>query len=185
MSSQTDPKNSRPVLTRGAFLQSTLVGMLVAAGCGDSTSGNGGNGGGNAGGNGNGGSPEGGNGPEGGSGPSTGGGGSGEGGSGGGGNPLCTTALVALVSNNHGHALTVPLGDLDSTKAITYDVSGTAKHCHEVTITAEDFATLRAGGSVTLHTCNGGDHEFTLSCVDAPEPSEPDCEATPDFGSCG
>ncbi len=100
----------------------------------------------------------------------------------------CSDAvIVAAISQNHGHALEIPLADIEAGVEKTYDASGTAGHCHEVTLTAEDFATLRAGGSVTKFSCHGGDHEDVLSCAaGAPEPGNPadDCAADPNFGSC-
>jgi hypothetical protein len=97
----------------------------------------------------------------------------------------CTMMIIAAFSNNHGHALEVPLADIDAGVDVTYDITGTAMHCHEVTLTAADFQTLRDGGVVTKFTCNGGDHELVLSCAPgAPQPGTPDCSADPDFGSC-
>lgn len=94
--------------------------------------------------------------------------------------------LIAAVSNNHGHALEVPYDDVIAGVEMTYSAQGTAGHCHEVTITAADFAELAGGGSITLHSCNGGDHEYVLSCAAAPPaPGPPDCNGTPTFGTCG
>jgi hypothetical protein len=93
--------------------------------------------------------------------------------------------ITALVSNNHGHALEIPLADIQAGVEKTYTATGTANHCHEVTLTAADFATLQGGGSVTKFSCNGGDHEYVLSCgPDGPAPGAPDCDAEPNFGSC-
>ncbi|MCC6898213.1 MAG: hypothetical protein IT377_04525, partial [Polyangiaceae bacterium] len=66
----------------------------------------------------------------------------------------------------------------------TYDATGSSQHCHKVTLTAADFATLKGGGVVTKFTCNGGDHEYVLSCGTAPNPKLPDCSATPSAGAC-
>ncbi len=93
-----------------------------------------------------------------------------------------------MISGNHpdgAHALTIEVVDLDSATDITYDISGAAQHCHEITLTVADFTTLKGGGSVTKLTCNGGDHEITLSCGTPPQPGVPDCDATPNFGACG
>jgi hypothetical protein len=115
----------------------------------------------------------------------TGAGTTGQGGSGGSA-AVCAGLITAGISNNHGHALEVPLADIDAGIDTTYDVSGTASHCHEVTLTAEDFTTLKNGGTVTKKTCNGGDHEFVLTCAsDVPAPGVPDCASTPDQGQCG
>lgn len=96
--------------------------------------------------------------------------------------------VVAQVSLNHGHALEIPMADIEAGVEVTYDASGTAGHCHAVTLTAEDFATLRGGGVVTKFSCNGGDHEFVISCVDgARPPGDPaaDCAGDPNAGTCG
>jgi hypothetical protein len=176
-------------LTRSQFLQAGLGLGVLMTGCGDS--GSGGAGGGPTAGGDTGGSP-----PTGGGSPPTSGGSPPSGGAptsggapaegGGGAAPsICNAALVALISNNHGHELTVPLADLDSLVDIEYDISGTSGHCHVVTLTAADFATLKGGGSVAVHTCNNTDHELTLSCATPPEPGPPDCDGTPQFGACG
>jgi hypothetical protein len=184
--------------TRGEFLQAGLGLLAVAAGCGDDggAGGSGGTGhsGGAAadGGAGAGASPgsggAGGTPSDGGS-PATGGGGStaanpSVGGGGGAAPSSCTGAIVALISANHGHELTVPLADIEAGVDKTYDVSGSAQHCHEVTLTAADFLTLQSGGTVTKATCNGTNHEFTLSCGEPPQPGSPDCAATPQQGAC-
>lgn len=95
--------------------------------------------------------------------------------------------VIAEISLNHGHALEIPMADIIAGVEVTYDASGAAGHCHAVTLTAEDFATLRAGGSVTKISCNGGDHEFVISCVDgARPPGDPaaECAGDPNFGAC-
>jgi hypothetical protein len=174
-------------LTREQFLQAGIALLGVAVGCGDDTSsgttgGGGGAGGGTSGtggattsttGSSAGGSSVGGSGTGGAAG--TGGSAAGE----------CTAALVALISGNHGHSLTVPLVDLDSAIDVTYDTTGTAMHCHQVTLTVADFATLKSGGAVTVKSCNGGDHAYSLSCGTPPTPAAPDCSATPNLGTCG
>ncbi len=65
----------------------------------------------------------------------------------------------------------------------TYDTTG--GHCHRVTITAADFTTLQNGGSVTLFSCNGGDHEYVLSCgPNPPAPQDPMCGGGDSTGAC-
>ena len=48
-----------------------------------------------------------------------------------------------------------------------------------MTVTAADFATLRAGGTVRVYSCNFTDHEYALSCASAPTANDP----TPVCGS--
>ena len=99
----------------------------------------------------------------------------------------CDGMIVAAISGNHGHVLEVPLADIEAGVEVTYDASGDAGHCHEVILTADDFATLRDGGVVTKFSCNGGDHQFILSCAPgAPDPVQPpECGGNGDnTGAC-
>ncbi len=96
-------------------------------------------------------------------------GGGGQGGSAGGGDDACTGEIEAEISMNHNHALTVPMADIMAGVAKIYDAQGTANHPHYVELTADDFATLRAGGTVKKVSCSGGDHEYVLSCGTASE----------------
>ncbi len=99
----------------------------------------------------------------------------------------CDGMIVATISGNHGHALEIPLADIEAGVEVTYDASGDAGHCHEVILTADDFATLRNGGVVTKYSCNGGDHQFILSCAaGAPDPvPPPECGGNGDMtGAC-
>lgn len=99
----------------------------------------------------------------------------------------CEGMVVAAISNNHGHTLEIPLADIEAGIEVTYDASGDSGHCHEVILTAEDFATLRDGGVVTKYSCNGGDHQYVLSCAPgAPDPVlPPECSDGDDTGQCG
>lgn len=161
-------------LSRQQFLVG-CVGLLVAPGCGDGDDGGSSSSGGSSGG---GGSPAGGGSPGGG-----GSAGAASGGGSGGGAGSCAD-VIAAISNNHGHALTIPMADIEAGVEKTYDATGTSQHCHQVTLTAADFASLKAGGVVTKISCNGGDHEYVLSCGSAPGPGLPDCSADPYFGVC-
>jgi len=175
------------LLTREQFLFG-CVGLLAACGGDDAGSdgsgGSGGSGAGGAGGGSSGGAAGSGGGAAGSGGAAGGSAGSASGGTGGGGGPSCSNDVVAKISNNHGHALSVPMADILAGVEKTYDATGTAQHCHQVTVTAQDFATLKSGGVVTKFSCNGGDHEYVLSCGAAPAPKLPSCGATPSQGSC-
>ncbi len=175
--------------TRGEFLRLGLGLVAVAVGCGDDESTNGASGPGGTGGGSTTGSTSATSSTTTG-GATTGAGGAGGTGSGSGGAggsaALCTGAVVAAISANHGHELTIPLADIEAGVDKTYDATGSAGHCHELTVTAADFATLKSGGVVTKSSCNGGDHEYVLSCAPgAPAPGAPDCAATPTLGACG
>ncbi len=186
-------------LTRKQLLQVALVtstGQLLSTlGCGDDTSeasagagasgpsssSNGGGGSTGIGGDG-GGTSQGGGPGAGGSGT----GGSAQGGAGGGGD-ACSALITAQISLNHPapHALEIPLADILAGVETTYQTGGSSTHCHQVTLTASDFATLRNGGSVSKVSCNGGDHMYVLSCAPgAPAPTNPMCGAGDNTGSC-
>ena len=85
-------------------------------------------------------------------------------------------AVVALISMNHGHTLSVPPADVMAGVEKFYNARGTATHDHWVRVTADDFAMLKAGGTVTKRSCNSGDHEYVLSCAPpSRQPGAPTC----------
>ena len=78
----------------------------------------------------------------------------------------------AQISANHGHMLTVPTADLDSTAAKTYSIMGTATHDHTVTLSPAQLAQLKAGQSVTVTSTvtnapsfGSHSHDVTVSCM--------------------
>jgi hypothetical protein len=73
----------------------------------------------------------------------------------------------ATINGNHGHGLTVSQADVDAGVERTYDIEGTAGHTHSVTITAPQFATVAAGGNLTVVSTTGSAHThmITVSCV--------------------
>jgi len=92
--------------------------------------------------------------------------------------------ISADVSNNHGHELVIPLADIMAGEEKDYVTGGTTTHCHIVTLTAADFATLRSGGEVRVVSCNNTEHEYALSCaggVTANDP-EPTCDGSDEGG---
>lgn len=76
-------------------------------------------------------------------------------------------ASGAAISGNHGHALLVPVADLDATAAVVYAIVGSADHDHAVTLSPAQLAQLRAGGSVsvTSTTTFGHDHRLDIRCT--------------------
>ncbi len=68
---------------------------------------------------------------------------------------------------NHGHVLLVMRADLDSTTAVSYDITGAADHAHTVTLTVAQLATLKTGAAVTVSStvAFGHQHVITVSCV--------------------
>lgn len=66
--------------------------------------------------------------------------------------PEWVSAVKATFTGKDEHEIVVPAADLASTTDKTYDVQGIAGHNHQITLTAEDFATLRKGFPVGHHT---------------------------------
>jgi len=57
-----------------------------------------------------------------------------------------------LFSGNHGHALEIPIADLDSLTDKTYSIQGAATHDHPFTLTAANLARLKAGQTILVAT---------------------------------
>ena len=76
-------------------------------------------------------------------------------------------ATGAAIAGNHGHVLSIPSADLDSTTDLTYDITGSANHPHAVTFTPAQLQLLKSGQSVmvTSTTNSAHDHVVTASCA--------------------
>ncbi|HJV60350.1 MAG TPA: hypothetical protein VJ743_05350, partial [Albitalea sp.] len=81
--------------------------------------------------------------------------------------PAGTSCSATTISGNHGHALTVPQSDLDSTTDKVYSIMGSASHDHTITLSAAMLAQLKAGMSVTTTstTTLSHNHDVTVSCA--------------------
>ncbi|MFL6664286.1 MAG: hypothetical protein ACJ8G7_19105 [Rhizobacter sp.] len=86
-------------------------------------------------------------------------------------NPVSACGAGAI-TNNHGHAVTIPSADLDATTNRTYSIMGTATHDHSITLTPAQLATLKGGGTVvvssTVTTAAGfgsHNHDVTVTCM--------------------
>lgn len=82
----------------------------------------------------------------------------------GGGGVQCRSSIT----QNHGHTISIPLADLDSSTAKTYAIRGSSDHSHDVTFEPQDLADLKAGLSVKKTSTNGGtthDHDVTVLCT--------------------
>ena len=87
-----------------------------------------------------------------------------------------TLGPVVEILDNHlpsggDHVLLVPPQDVVDGLERSYDIRGdNVGHTHTVTLTAEDFASLRVGDPVTVISSNNGpvgighDHTIVLSC---------------------
>jgi len=96
--------------------------------------------------------------------------GCGGGGGGYGGTPMpSTTCNATSITNvaNHGHALSVPKTDLDSTTDKIYSIKYTATHDHTVTLTVAMLVLLKAGLPVTVTstTTLAHNHDVTVRCL--------------------
>ncbi|MCM8569818.1 hypothetical protein NE848_10535 [Gramella jeungdoensis] len=73
------------------------------------------------------------------------------------------------ISANHGHSLTVSKEDVDAAEEKTYTLSqaSTDQHIHEVTITPDQFNSLKNNNQITAtSTSDGGhNHSVTVSCA--------------------
>jgi hypothetical protein len=84
--------------------------------------------------------------------------------------------VVAKVGRNHGHVLAVSVADVLAGVPKTYDINGTSGHSHEVTLSAEDFKTLQAGGVVRMpasrYDGRGHLHRVMVKTAPAIDPPE-------------
>lgn len=79
-----------------------------------------------------------------------------------------TFACRASITQNHGHTINVPVGDLTSSTAKSYAIQGTSMHNHTVVLEPQDFADLKAGLSVKKTSDTGGqthDHDVAILCA--------------------
>jgi len=82
----------------------------------------------------------------------------------------CTlTDATTIIADNHPHGphmLVVPSADVQAGVEKIYDIMGAAQHTHLVTVTAADFAILKAGGTVMETSTITLDHShlITISC---------------------
>jgi hypothetical protein len=83
------------------------------------------------------------------------------------------TRVVARVGRNHGHVLTVSLADVMAGAEKTYDLTGTAKHPHSVTLSADDMKRLLEGKIVrSRSTTQGHAHNVVVRCAPPVDPPE-------------
>ncbi len=89
--------------------------------------------------------------------------------------PCATLGPGVEILDNHAtggaHALVVPAAAVTAGVERTYDIRGDNEgHTHTVTLTGEDFASLRAGDPVTVVSSNNGTvgvghvHTIDLDC---------------------
>lgn len=74
----------------------------------------------------------------------------------------------STISSNHGHTLTVSKEEVDAATEKTYSIQGTSAHNHEVTITTDQFASLKNNNqsiTVSSTSSSGHSHSVTVSCA--------------------
>jgi hypothetical protein len=109
---------------------------------------------------------------------------------------------VAVVSMNHmmmfdgPHYIVIPLSDVAAGVAKTYQTASAPGadgagpvfpqgHSHEISLTSQDFAMLRAGMLVTKRSCDALHmHQFAFRCGMMPQAGTPVC-GTDSCGSPG
>ncbi|MGJ8733234.1 MAG: hypothetical protein ACSHW4_08805 [Cellulophaga sp.] len=75
---------------------------------------------------------------------------------------------ITTVVGNHGHLLEVTKQDITNGTTKTYNLEGSAGHMHMLTITTEDFATLKTNNAITIATSTnaGHTHAITIGCAE-------------------
>ncbi|MDI1443517.1 hypothetical protein [Polyangium sp. 6x1] len=82
--------------------------------------------------------------------------------------------VICKVGKNHGHVFVVTLADIMAGAEKTYQIAGTAKHPHEVTLTVEDMKTLLKGELLRAKSTQGltHTHRVHVRCAPAEDPPE-------------
>jgi hypothetical protein len=102
---------------------------------------------------------------------------------------LCPDGLLTEIEANHsdpvGHQIDIPVGDVTSTTAKSYDMQGDSSHTHTLYISDYHFEELRTYGKQSLFTTPLNDdpnehaHIVNIYCHDNPPPDGP---PAPDAG---
>jgi len=83
--------------------------------------------------------------------------------------PGALSCGATAISNNHGHSLTIPASDTDSTTDMTYDIAGVAGHSHLITLTPAQLQMIKVMTAVTVTSTVGGTpphtHDVTVNCA--------------------
>lgn len=71
-----------------------------------------------------------------------------------------------VISDNHGHNLTVTKEDVEAGVQKSYSIMGGASHDHEVLITSSHFSSLKTNQSIEVDSTGGSHpHTVTVSCA--------------------
>ncbi|MCB9603259.1 MAG: hypothetical protein H6720_23330 [Sandaracinus sp.] len=76
-------------------------------------------------------------------------------------------SVDSSMSGHAGHVIMVSAADVSAGTERTYDIQGTSRHTHMVTVTAADFAALGRGETVMVTSTSGAGHTHvvTLMCA--------------------
>ncbi|MFH6603707.1 hypothetical protein ACEZ3G_09485 [Maribacter algicola] len=74
---------------------------------------------------------------------------------------------AVAIGSNHGHTLVVSKADVNAGNEKTYSIQGSSGHDHTITITAENFTSLKNNSSISVVSTNDDDHthSVTVSCA--------------------
>lgn len=80
--------------------------------------------------------------------------------------PALACGAVAI-SANHGHVLSIPASDLDSTVSLMYDITGSADHSHTILLTPAQLQQIKAKAPVTVASSVdlAHFHDVTTNCA--------------------
>jgi hypothetical protein len=83
--------------------------------------------------------------------------------------PGALSCGATAITGNHGHALTIPAADVNSTVMMTYSIDGTAGHSHMVTLSPAQLAQIKVKSAITVTSTLGGSpihsHDVTVNCA--------------------
>jgi pyruvate/2-oxoglutarate dehydrogenase complex dihydrolipoamide acyltransferase (E2) component len=95
------------------------------------------------------------------------------------------TRVVGRLGRNHGHELTVSFADVTAGAEKTYQLGGTSKHSHAVTLTADDMKSLLSGKVLRTKTTSDGGHAHRVVARCAPPTDPPEWINVCKFSSSG
>jgi len=81
--------------------------------------------------------------------------------------PAALSCGATAIAGNHGHSLSIPAADVDSTVTMAYNIMGTADHNHLVTLNAAQLAQIKGKTAVVVISSMAGDghtHQVTVNC---------------------
>jgi hypothetical protein len=61
-------------------------------------------------------------------------------------------SITGSISDNHSHSAVVTKAVLDGGGAVVIDIRGSSNHSHSISLSADDVATLKAGGHVMMNS---------------------------------